>query len=88
MYDDMSGVAPPPGPAHPPMTSSRIGDPIHQNLDVPSDKYKEAWAGLTSETVLGVSPYLGVTMAEDATGMREPTSRLSVRAAELRQFST
>lgn len=46
---------------------SRIGDPINQNLDVPSDKYKEAWAGLTSESVLGVSPYLGVTMAEDAT---------------------
>jgi serine protease Do len=46
---------------------SRIGDPINQNLDVPADRYKEAWDKLTSETILGVSPYLGVTMAEDAT---------------------
>jgi serine protease Do len=69
---------------------SRIGDPINQNLDVPSDKYKEAWAGLTSETVLGVSPYLGVTMAEDATECklgrvtpRGPADRAGVKAGDV-----
>jgi serine protease Do len=46
---------------------SRIGDPINQNLDVPSDRYQEAWDSLTTETVIGASPYLGVGMAEDAT---------------------
>lgn len=69
---------------------SRIGDPINQNLDVPSDKYKEAWAGLTSETVLGVSPYLGVTMAEDATECklgrvtpRGPADQAGVKAGDV-----
>jgi serine protease Do len=46
---------------------SRIGDPINQNLDVPSDRYREAWDSLTTETVVGATPYLGVGMAEDAT---------------------
>jgi serine protease Do len=45
---------------------SRIGQPINQNLDVPSDKFTEAWDGLKTETVLGVTPFLGVGMAEDA----------------------
>jgi serine protease Do len=45
---------------------SRIGDPINQNLDVPSDRYQENWDQLVKENVLNVSPYLGVTMAEDA----------------------
>jgi len=46
---------------------SRIGEPINQNLDVPTDRYREAWDQLSKENVLNVSPYLGVTMAEDAT---------------------
>jgi len=46
---------------------SRIGDPINQNLDVPSDRYQEAWDELAKENILNVSPYLGVTMADDAT---------------------
>jgi serine protease Do len=45
---------------------SRIGQPINQNLDVPSDKYTEAWDALKSETVLHVTPYLGVSMEEGA----------------------
>lgn len=44
---------------------SRIGDPINQNLDVPSGRYQEDWDQLAKETVLNVSPYLGVTMADD-----------------------
>jgi len=46
---------------------SRIGDPINQNLDVPSDRYQENWDQLVKENVLNVSPYLGVTMADDVT---------------------
>jgi serine protease Do len=45
---------------------SRIGQPINQNLDVPTDKYTDAWDALKSETVLNVTPFLGVGMAEDA----------------------
>jgi serine protease Do len=45
---------------------SRIGDQIAQNLDVPSDRYEETWKALSDGDILGVSPYLGVRMAEDA----------------------
>jgi serine protease Do len=45
---------------------SRIGGEIAQNLDVPSDRYEEHWKALAAGDVLGVSPYLGVKMAEDA----------------------
>jgi serine protease Do len=45
---------------------SRIGGPIAQNLHVPSDRYKDAWDALVKGEVLGVSPYLGVSMEEAA----------------------
>ena len=45
---------------------SRIGGPIAQNLHVPSDRFTEAWEGLVKGDVLGVSPYLGVAMDENA----------------------
>jgi serine protease Do len=45
---------------------SRIGEPINQNLDVPSDRYQDAWDGLTHGNVLGVKAYLGVSMTDDA----------------------
>lgn len=69
---------------------SRIGDPINQNLDVPSDRYQEAWDKLKEETVLGVSPYLGVTMAEDATECKlgrvtpnAPAARAGLKAGDV-----
>jgi serine protease Do len=45
---------------------SRIGGPIAQNLHVPSDEYRGNWDALVKSEILGVSPYLGVTMEEGA----------------------
>lgn len=43
---------------------SRIGNSINQNLVVPSDRYTEAWDGLTTETILNPELFIGVTMPE------------------------
>jgi serine protease Do len=45
---------------------SRIGGPIAQNLHVPADRFSEAWEGLVKGDILGVTPYLGVAMDENA----------------------
>ncbi|HEX3148651.1 MAG TPA: S1C family serine protease [Gemmataceae bacterium] len=44
----------------------RIGASIAQNMDVPSDRYKEAWDKLVAGEIMGASPYLGVRMDEKA----------------------
>jgi serine protease Do len=44
----------------------RVGASIAQNMDVPSDRYKEAWDKLVAGDVMGGSPYLGVRMDEKA----------------------
>jgi serine protease Do len=69
---------------------SRIGGPIEQNLDVPTDKFTEAWKELSSETIVGVSPYLGVTMAEDAVECKlgrvtqnGPAARAGIKAGDV-----
>lgn len=69
---------------------SRIGGPINQNLDVPSDQYTDNWDRLKEETVLNVTPYLGVMMADDATECKlgavtrgQPAEKAGMKAGDV-----
>ena len=66
-----------------------VGPSIAQNMDVPSDRYTEAWDRLLAGDILGGSPYLGVRMDEKGDGCKlggitedEPAYRAGLKVGD------
>lgn len=67
-----------------------VGASIAQNMHVPTDKFIEEWDGLVKSEVLGVTPYLGVSVAENAKPCKvdsvtpnSPASRAGVKDGDI-----